>query len=431
MEGKEENDWRKAIDSYQAMQEAIAAGTQFTYHAGRSRRILPREVQPVVDKRAVDIPVENSQAELPAPRKRKAAIKKKFNMPDNVETGFVTASFLAGTGTTKAVTTKAAKAKDTAKAKGAKAKGGKKTIISLLDSDEPEPLPPLDAVLLSDTATRDLQRRFQFTHYGGDDDALVSSPALGRHPQYQRTPGATALVPHGRATQSFTQTMGRMADTDEYSAGEFAAALDEKDLRPGRDVDAVLVSDAEDRAVARSEEEGFARHAIARRKQPPAAAAAAKATRAPAAAAKARREKLRPGRVGSLEASVGLASSSPVEDAAFALPFTQGVDLGSQDTPVGSSQHLPAGGGYDSDLDGFIVDDDFIEIGSSGDEEILMGLGSSFEPEAAGACGSGSGKESRSGDHVEGSGGGAAGKAPAAGRGGVKGRRRRVVLDSD
>jgi hypothetical protein len=77
------------------------------------------------------------------------------------------------------------------------------------------------------------------------------------------------------------------------------------------------------------------------------------------------------------------------------------------------------------------VDDDFIEIGSSGDEEILMGLGSSFEPGAAGACGSGSGKESRGGDHVEGSGGGAAGKAPAAGRGGVKGRRRRVVLDSD
>ena len=339
MEGKEENDWRKAIDSYEQMQEAIAAGDKFIFHAGRSRRILPREVQPVVDKCRVDIPVENSQAvaeKLPAPRKRKTS-KKKFNMPDDVETGFVTASALTGS--------KTAKAKATTKAK-------KRSNISLMDEDEAEPIPFLDAVVLSGAETRDLQRRFQFTHYGRDEDAVVSGPALGKHPAYQRALGGTSLVPHGRATQSFTETMGRMASTDEYSAAEFEAAFDERDLRPGRDVETVLVCDEPRESIPRGERGSFSHHTTARRR-------------------KARR------RFGSLEAGVGEASSSPLEDAAFALPFTQGVDLGSQDTPLPSSQHQA--GGDESDLDGFVVGDDVIEMEStSSGEDCLPSLGSSF-----------------------------------------------------
>jgi ATP-dependent DNA helicase MPH1 len=365
MEGKEENDWRKAIDSYQSMQSEIAAGDKFIFHASRSRRILPRAVQPTVNKCLVDMPVENTQVapdELPAPRRRQKTSKKKFHMPDNVETGFVTASFLAGrptagagkmastgkTASTLAGSKKTATKKSKAKQKAANA------------IDEAEPIPSLDAVVLSSAETRDLQRRFQYTHYGRDEDAVISSPALGRHPERQRALGATSLVPHGRAARAFAATMGRMAATDEHSAGEFAAALDE------RDVDEML---AEDDGGRRSATRGHTSRRAA----------------GPRKSRKGGARKSTPERFGSLEASVGLASSSAAEDAAFAMPFTQGVDLGSQDTPAGTQ--MAGGDDEDTDLDGFVVgDDDEVEVESSSGEELptlSVQLGSSFVGAAA------------------------------------------------
>jgi ERCC4-related helicase len=95
MQGKEENDANKANDSYLKMQELIANGSHFNFHDEVSRRILPPDVKPVVDRRVVDIPLENSQQQdwLPEPKKGRRTKKppKKFHMPDNVITGFITA----------------------------------------------------------------------------------------------------------------------------------------------------------------------------------------------------------------------------------------------------------------------------------------------------------------------------------------------------
>ena len=92
MRGKEENDYYKAKDGYTKMQEIIESGKHFDFHDDRSPRIVPREIQPVVDKRVVDIPVENTQGGALEPRRKKRKSKKtapkKFHMPDGVETGF-------------------------------------------------------------------------------------------------------------------------------------------------------------------------------------------------------------------------------------------------------------------------------------------------------------------------------------------------------
>ncbi|AEO65838.1 uncharacterized protein THITE_36500 [Thermothielavioides terrestris NRRL 8126] len=98
MKGKEEEKFMDAKDNYQKMQQLICDGDSFSFRHDLSTRIIPRDIRPEVDKRHVDIPIENSQdPSLPEPKKtpaglRKKPAKKKFNMPDGVETGFVTAS---------------------------------------------------------------------------------------------------------------------------------------------------------------------------------------------------------------------------------------------------------------------------------------------------------------------------------------------------
>ena len=99
MKGKEETDYAKAQDSYSFIQKTIADVNKFTYHDEQSPRILPKGVQPVVDKRMIEIPIENSQPIDLNERGRKARGKakvkrppKKFYMPDGVRTGFTKAS---------------------------------------------------------------------------------------------------------------------------------------------------------------------------------------------------------------------------------------------------------------------------------------------------------------------------------------------------
>ncbi|KAG7292365.1 3'-5' DNA helicase [Staphylotrichum longicolle] len=100
MKGREEEKFLQAKDNYLKMQQLICSGESFTFRNDLSTRIVPRDARPEVDKRHVDIPIENSQnPSLPEPKKtaaglRKKPAKKKFNMPDGVETGFMKASFL-------------------------------------------------------------------------------------------------------------------------------------------------------------------------------------------------------------------------------------------------------------------------------------------------------------------------------------------------
>lgn len=102
MRGKEEEKFAEAQNNYTHIQKLISDGSQFEFRFDMSERILPRDAKPEVERRFVEIPVENTQdVSLPEPRKggaarAKKAPKKKFHMPDNVETGFVKASAVLG-----------------------------------------------------------------------------------------------------------------------------------------------------------------------------------------------------------------------------------------------------------------------------------------------------------------------------------------------
>ena len=208
MQGKEENDANKANDSYLKMQELIAAGTHFSFHDDISRRILPADVKPVVDRRVVDIPVENSQRDwLPEPKKGRRAKKpeKKFHMPDNVITGFVTAGRMD----------------EEIVPKGR----GKKAAAPSYPSEEPFIIPPLESVLLSDEATQDLERRYQ-TVFDDDDAPMVDVLDLGKYPERQRIlPYSARRVGPGYATRAFASMMQRMHSMDHNRLDSFKLNL--------------------------------------------------------------------------------------------------------------------------------------------------------------------------------------------------------------
>ncbi|KAJ4295834.1 3'-5' DNA helicase [Collariella sp. IMI 366227] len=198
MKGKEEEKFRKAKDNYQEMQQLICDGDKFTFRYDLSTRIIPREIKPEVDKRHVDIPIENTQnPSLPEPKKTPAALrkkpaKKKFNMPDGVETGFMKASFFG--------------------------QPGKKTAKAPKQPSETNFLaevPGLDKVLLSKAQTKRFERvykslpksDFQKVQELGFDDLN-----LGAHPAAQRVPRRTVGLKHGEYTMRFVnlfKTLGQ------------------------------------------------------------------------------------------------------------------------------------------------------------------------------------------------------------------------------
>ncbi|UPX11523.1 DNA helicase [Ascochyta rabiei] len=193
MQGKEENDANKAKDSYEKMQELIANGSHFTFHDEISRRIVPSDVKPVVDRRAIEIPPENSQQGwLPEPKKSGRTKKppKKFHMPDGVLTGFVTAGCMG----------------EEIVPKGR----GKKAPAIMYPSEEVLEVPSLELVLLDGSATNDLERRFQ-TVYDDDDAPMVGALDLSQHADHQRTLTHTELLSRpGQKTRNFVSTMQRI-----------------------------------------------------------------------------------------------------------------------------------------------------------------------------------------------------------------------------
>ena len=195
MRGKEERDSLQANDNYEKMQEMIASGTKFTFCEDRSRRILPRTANPVVDKRMVEIPIENTQiTELPEPkrRSRKAPPKrppKKFHMPDGVNTGFVNASTLED-GAAKSVPRKKSHTKP----------------LSTKEEEliEEEPLPALEDVLLNAKDQRFLSKNYQFVPGYDGETYEVNPVTLNRFPMRQRLLGRTGLVAHSAASVSLS-----------------------------------------------------------------------------------------------------------------------------------------------------------------------------------------------------------------------------------
>lgn len=204
MQGKEEESYIKAKDNYEKMQELIASGTRFEFHDDKSARILPKDMKPTVDKRVVEIPLENSQADLPEPKKKGRAPKrppKKFHMPDGVETGFTKASRISEEG------------------------GDIRSMLQRRKTKKPEPkkqkpqpkaveivkVPTYEEVTLTPDEEHELEVRYR--NIGGTTPQFICQPRNDTFPSLQRTHRPTKLVPHGSSTRRMVGTLQKMKAT--------------------------------------------------------------------------------------------------------------------------------------------------------------------------------------------------------------------------
>ncbi|KUL85698.1 hypothetical protein ZTR_08466 [Talaromyces verruculosus] len=204
MQGKEEESYIQAKDNYEKMQELIASGTRFEFHDDKSARILPKDVKPTVDKRVVEIPLENSQADLPEPKKKGRAPKrppKKFHMPDGVETGFTKASRIGEEG---------------GDIRSMLHKGSTKKTEPKKRKTPPKPVeivkvPSCEEVALTPDEERELEVRYR--NIGGTTPQFICRPRNDAFPSLQRTHRPTKLVPHGSSTRRMVGALQKMKAT--------------------------------------------------------------------------------------------------------------------------------------------------------------------------------------------------------------------------
>lgn len=226
MKGKEEDKFQEAKLNYQKMQEMICDGSHFAYRHDLSTRILPRTMRPEVDKRMVEIPVENTQdPSLPEPKKTKAkkkAAPKRFNMPDGVITGFITASMIGKPGAEAASAKKSTTAKKTTPAK--KATPVRKTTKAAkpAQSDDLVPLPEVSKVLLSQSQTLDLNRQYRELPPGlsGQGPLMISAPSMKAFPDAQRTLRPFVNVPHGEYTKRCVELFDTLGKSQDVSTSD-------------------------------------------------------------------------------------------------------------------------------------------------------------------------------------------------------------------
>lgn len=219
MRGKEENDYAKAQDNYAYIQKTIADANKYTYHDEQSPRILPKEVQPVVDKRQIDIPPENSQPidlnERGKRAKGKAKAKrppKKFHMPNGVRIGFVKASKMDSEDDSGSDRVAAPGGKTTGKAK-AQLSTSKMQRKQIQDPD-PAQLPFLEDVLLPPHQQQELERKYAHTA-DADADVLIRAPDPTRHPHSMRKLGTTKFINHGRVARAVASAMSKLRTIDD------------------------------------------------------------------------------------------------------------------------------------------------------------------------------------------------------------------------
>ncbi|KAH0544204.1 hypothetical protein FGG08_001649 [Glutinoglossum americanum] len=231
MRGKEYDSYTKANDCYEKMQEMIARGDKFNYHEEISRRIVPRDIQPVVDKRVIEIPLENSQPELPGRKKRRGKPPKRppkrFFMPDGVETGFVKASRLPGVdGEGEGITRQFSEASE----------------------DEIDDIPSTEDVLLSPEEESKHERTYSHVRRGDLDVDL----RLCAWPANQRSLGYTKYIKHGQKTVQIVRALAAMHDIDDARLASL-----ERNLHPEDQEDAlkppILEENLSKRATIRSQ----------------------------------------------------------------------------------------------------------------------------------------------------------------------------------
>ncbi|KAL9130828.1 MAG: hypothetical protein Q9217_001080 [Psora testacea] len=209
MKGKEENNFVKAKDNYEKMQSEIASGARFNFHDEEARRIVPKDIQPVVDKRVVDIPPENTQADLPEPTKRGRPPKrppKKFHMPDGVRTGFVKASRLDNDG------------------RGHPARSLSPKHVR---PASPAPIPALEEVFLTPAEEKSFERKY--LDIKDDTSQIVEALRLDAFPSLQRHLRPTKHIGHGRATKRIVKAFRVMHTMTGERAGHYDEHLSLRD----------------------------------------------------------------------------------------------------------------------------------------------------------------------------------------------------------
>ena len=218
MKGKEEDNFIKAKDNYERMQKEIASGTRFNFHDDESRRIVPRDIVPVVDKKIIEIPLENTQADLPEPtkkgRKPPKRPAKKFHMPDGVRTGFIKASRMEDDDGQDVRPTRAP------------AKKRRPNVLS------PEPLPPLEGVLLTPGREREFERRY--LDIKGDTPQTVEVPRVDAFPDLQRSLRPTKHVGHGLVTKRAVSMLKAIHNLLPHAEERYKKNLHPQDLEAGQ-----------------------------------------------------------------------------------------------------------------------------------------------------------------------------------------------------
>ncbi|WPH02619.1 Hypothetical protein R9X50_00548400 [Acrodontium crateriforme] len=391
MRGKEENDYIKAQDNYAHIQKSIADDNQYNYHDDKSPRILPKEIQPVVDKRPIDIPVENSQPVDLNEKGRKARGKakkrpaKKFHMPDGVTTGFVKASRIGSDAEESDEELNTIKSKGTAK--------GKSKAATRIKKLPPKPLPEvaqlpfLEDVLLNATRRSQLERKY--AHAANDDsDPVVRPPDATRFPLALSELSSTKYMQHSRVSKRICKAFQAIRNvTDELmdqmneafdpeylaSAGQasmrLASSQDEINIEDDPTFNAIPASNsnyAPQLLKTRAKQTTSVPQQVPKPRGRPSKPHVAKDDDPLSTTRKtlARRAPKKRGLQRSM--SYGSAAgegdeSSPEPTPANMRIGTQGIDLGSDDTSGEDEEEEP-----DSELDAFVArSDDPIELASS------------------------------------------------------------------
>jgi ATP-dependent DNA helicase MPH1 len=205
MRGKEEESFTKAKDNYEQMQKMISSGSRFNFRHDLSVRIIPRDITPVVDKRMIEIPIENTQdPSLPEPKRRPTKGKKrppkKFHMPDGVQTGFQKASKLSANG-------------------ASLTELGITVNRSELNKSILAPIPAVESVLLSSGEEEELRQKFQ--NIPGSEFQEVEMPDMTRQTVAQRSLGPVVNVPHGEYTKRCVKLFKILANSQQINDRNF------------------------------------------------------------------------------------------------------------------------------------------------------------------------------------------------------------------
>ncbi|KAF4945371.1 hypothetical protein FGADI_12010 [Fusarium gaditjirri] len=199
MRGKEEDQFAKSKDNYEKMQTLICEGSRFNFRFDLSTRIVPRGVVPEVDKRHVDIPIENTQDQsLPEPKKRRAPAgkkkpPKKFHMPDGVETGFQSVASMLKIG-------------------GRAKQQHNKRNPELGDLTT---VPELSKVFLDEEELKELNRAYRNLPFNHSIIEETDMPDMTAHPALQRQLRPTCKLKHGTRTKRLVKMWHKMAQDPE------------------------------------------------------------------------------------------------------------------------------------------------------------------------------------------------------------------------